>query len=76
MTSERPCGPELVIASAVDGRAIASPVPSSTSAGIVSTTTTAHVTSRRPRRLPRYSGVRPTMSPARKTATIATTRIE
>ena len=37
--------------------------------------TAAAVTSTRPSFLPRYSGVRPTISPARNTAMIASTRM-
>ncbi len=50
---------------------MAAPSPSSTSAGVVRMYSDTSFISRAPIFLPRYSGVRPTMSPAMKTATMA-----
>ncbi len=55
--------------------AIATAAPTSSAAGIASTYSAAQVISRRPIFLPRYSGVRPTIRPARNTATTASTSI-
>ena len=63
-TSEKPCGPELSIAARSPGSAIARPAPTSTSAGVVRMYSEANFISRPPSFLPRYSGVRPTISPA------------
>ena len=57
------------------GSASAAPVPSSTRVGMARMRDRRGVISRRPSFLPRYSGVRPTISPARNTATTASTRI-
>src|SRR5665647_164054 len=56
-------------------RPIASPVPASTSTGVARMYKETSFISRPVIFLCRYSGVRPTMSPAMNTATIATTRI-
>ena len=74
-TSEKPCGPELSIAARSPGRAIAMPVPISTIAGVVRMYSEANFISRPPSFLPRYSGVRPTIRPATKTAMIARMRM-
>ena len=72
-TSDRPCAPELSMATRWPGSAIATAVPTSTIAGVVRKYNEASLISRLPIFLPRYSGVRPTMSPA--TNTVITARI-
>jgi hypothetical protein len=57
------------------GKAIARPVPISTIVGMVRKYSEASFTSREPIFLPRYSGVRPTISPATNTVSTAKTRI-
>jgi hypothetical protein len=71
--SLKPCVPGLPSVAIPAGTATASAVPSSTSAGGTRTTTEAIFISNDSTFLPRYSGVRPTMSPAMKTARIANT---
>ena len=51
------------------------PVPMSTIAGVVRMYSEERVISRRPSLLPRYSGVRPTISPATNTVMTASTSI-
>ena len=70
-TSDRPCGPLLSMLARSPGNAIASAVPTSTRVGVVSRYSEANFTSRPPSFLPRYSGVRPTISPAMKTLNTA-----
>ena len=72
-TSDRPCGPEFSIDARSPGNAIATAVPTSTSVGVVRKYSDANFISRPPIFLPRYSGVRPTISPA--TNTVITARI-
>ena len=55
---------------------MAMPANTSTRNGMASMAIEAKVTSRRPIFLPSSSGVRPTIRPARNTATMANTRIE
>src|SRR5262249_37526129 len=74
-TSASPCGPVLSIPARSPGSAIASPVPTSTTTGMVRKYSEANFTSRAPIFLPRYSGVRPTISPATNTVSTASTRI-
>ncbi len=74
-TSDRPCGPALRIDSLASGRAIAKAVAPSTMTGIVRMYRETSLTSRDVIFLPRYSGVRPTMSPATNTVTMARTSI-
>ena len=71
-TSERPCGPTLS-AVALLPVAIAAAVPISTSAGVTRKYSEANLISRAPIFLPRYSGVRPTISPATNTVITAST---
>src|SRR5262245_58940241 len=68
-TSDSPCGPELSIEARAVEFAMAMAVPTSTSVGVVRKYSDANFISRAPIFLPRYSGVRPTMSPATKTVT-------
>src|SRR6478672_9311518 len=72
-TSDRPCGPGLAIEERADAEPIAVAVPTRTRAGVVSRYSEANFNSRAPIFLPRYSGVRPTISPA--TNTVMTARI-
>ena len=74
-TSDRPCGPALRIDSFGPGSPIASPVPASTSTGIVRMYSETSLISRAVIFFRRYSGVRPTISPAMNTVTMASTSI-
>src|SRR5262245_42696661 len=74
-TSENPCAPELSIVERGPGSAIATAVPISTNAGVVRKYREANFISLAPIFLPRYSGVRPTISPATKTVSTARTRM-
>src|SRR5512143_3658256 len=74
-TWDRPCGPGFEMAARCPGSAIASPVPTSTTTGMVRKYSDANLISRAPIFLPRYSGVRTIINPATNTVITASTRM-
>src|SRR5271166_2993627 len=73
-TSDRPCGPVLAMLARGPGNAIAIPVPTNTASSVVRINVVDKVISRALIFLPRYSGVRPTISPAINTDITASRR--
>ncbi len=73
--SDKPCGPALASAPSPSASTRQTAVPPRMHSGRISTASIASLISRACTFLPRYSGVRPTISPATNTASRANTRI-